>query len=120
MSELKICEHCGLKYININHTCPELKENIREEENRLKSKSILLEAEVIVNGDRNVQYGDPKDAFKIYSEILSRTFNIELSPIEICKVQMAIKLGRLRYQHKRDSLVDLCGYAEILNRLEEK
>lgn len=120
MSELKICEHCGLKYMNINHTCPELKEVVREEEKKIKVKSILLEAEGIVNGDRNEQYGDPKDAFKVYSEILSKTFNIELSPVQICKVQMAIKLGRMRYQHKRDSVVDLCGYAEILNRLEEK
>jgi uncharacterized protein (DUF1015 family) len=81
-------------------------------------KSILTEAESIVNGDRNVQYGDPNEAFKEYSNILEATFGIKLTPAEICKVQIAIKLGRLKYKHKRDSVVDLCGYAEILNRLE--
>jgi hypothetical protein len=82
-------------------------------------KSILTEAENIVNGDRNVQYGNPNEAFKEYSNILETTFGIKLTPTEICKVQIAIKLGRLKYKHKRDSVVDLCGYAEILNRLED-
>ena len=81
-------------------------------------KSILTEAENIVNGDRNVQYGNPDEAFKEYSNILEATFGIKLTPAEICKVQIAVKLGRLKYKHKRDSVVDLCGYAEILNRLE--
>jgi hypothetical protein len=81
-------------------------------------KSILTEAESIVNGDRNVQYGNPNEAFKEYSNILETTFGIKLTPAEICKVQIAVKLGRLKYKHKRDSVVDLCGYAEILNRLE--
>jgi hypothetical protein len=82
-------------------------------------KSILTEAESIVNGDRDVQYGNPNEAFKEYSNILEATFGIKLTPAEICKVQIAIKLGRLKYKHKRDSVVDLCGYAEILNRLED-
>ena len=81
-------------------------------------KSILTEAESIVNGDRDVQYGNPNEAFKEYSNILEATFGIKLTPAEICKVQIAVKLGRLKYKHKRDSVVDLCGYAEILNRLE--
>lgn len=79
-----------------------------------------MEAENIVNGDRNEQYSDPLESFTVYSDILKLTFGIELTPVEICKVQMAIKLGRLKYKYKRDSVVDLCGYAEILDRLENK
>ncbi len=79
-----------------------------------------MEAENIVNGDRNEQYGDPNIAFDEYSDILNTVFGIKLTSVEICKVQMAIKLGRLKYKYKRDSVVDLCGYAEILDRLENK
>tara|TARA_Y100000385_G_C12807039_1_gene514415 strand:- start:197 stop:670 length:474 start_codon:yes stop_codon:yes gene_type:complete len=86
---------------------------------KVENKSILLEAENIVNGDRDEQYSDPNIAFTEYSEILKATFGIDLTPSEICKVQMAIKLGRIKYKYKRDSIVDLCGYAEILNRLEK-
>ena len=85
----------------------------------MENKSILTEAESIVNGSRNEQYGDPVLAFKIYSEILMSVFGINLTPIEICKVQIAIKLGRQKFNHKRDNLVDTCGYTEILNRLED-
>jgi hypothetical protein len=80
--------------------------------------SLLLQADKVVNGDRNEQYGDAKQAFNEYSDILKTTFNISLSPEEICKVMMAIKLGRLKYKFKEDSLLDLMGYSEILNRLQ--
>ena len=82
--------------------------------------SILTEAKSIVNGDRNEQYGDAKEAFTIYSDICKTNFGINVSPSDVCKVLMAVKLGRLKYKYKRDSLVDLCGYAEILSRLEEE
>ena len=91
------------------------KENVYMENNI----SLLLQAEQIVNGDRNDQYGDPNIAFQEYSNILKTTFDIDLTPEQICKVQMAIKLGRLKYKYKHDSLLDLIGYSEILNRLSK-
>ena len=81
-------------------------------------KSVLLQAESIVNNDRNEQYGDANEAFELYSTILKTTFGIELTPSEVCKVMIAVKLGRLKYKHKEDSVVDACGYLELLNRLE--
>lgn len=81
--------------------------------------SLLMQAERVVNGDRNEQYGDPNIAFQEYADILSTTFDIHLTPEQICKVQMAIKLGRLKYKFKEDSLLDLMGYSEILNRLQK-
>ena len=88
------------------------------QKNKNNKNSLLLQADKVVNGDRNEQYGDAKQAFNEYSEILKTTFNISLSPEEICKVMMAIKLGRLKYKFKEDSLLDLMGYSEILNRLQ--
>jgi hypothetical protein len=86
--------------------------------NKKDKESLLSQADKIVNGDRNEQYGDAKQAFSEYSDILKTTFNILLTPEEICKVMMAIKLGRLKYKFKEDSVVDLMGYSEILNRLQ--
>lgn len=98
---------------------PVSKEVVKKVEPVKEIESILLEAEKIVNGDRNDQYGDPNIAFAEYKNILYSTFGIELSETDICKVLMSIKLGRLKHKYKRDSIVDLCGYAEILNRLEK-
>lgn len=107
------------KFQILNFETPSTKDNVETKEPVKEIQSILLEAEKIVNGDRNDQYGDPNIAFAEYKNILHSTFGIELSESDICKVLMSIKLGRLKHKYKRDSIVDLCGYAEILNRLEK-
>lgn len=81
--------------------------------------SILLKAHKIVNGDRNEQYGDPLEAFSAYSNIALEVFGIEVSPVTIAKIMIAVKLGRLKYKWKEDSAIDVCGYMEILNQLLE-
>lgn len=83
------------------------------------NKSILSEAENIVNGDRQNDYSDPIKNFENISKIASVMIGKEITPSECCKVLMAVKLARQSYKHKRDNLVDLCGYSEILNRIED-
>lgn len=85
----------------------------------IKDKSILSEAERIVNGDRQADYSDPVANFKHISEIASAISKEELSPTTCCIVMIAVKLARENYKHKRDNLVDLAGYVEILNRIKE-
>lgn len=85
----------------------------------MNTDSILAEAENIINGSRNADYGDVVANFKRISEIAETTFGISINPVEVCQVLLAVKLAREAYLHKRDNLVDLCGYAEILNRLHE-
>ena len=41
------------------------------------------------------------------------------APKDCAVVMMAVKLVRESYKHKRDNLVDLCGYANILNEIED-
>ena len=81
--------------------------------------SILSEAERIVNGDRQADYSDPVANFKHISEIASSISKENLSPTVCAIVMIAVKLARENYKHKRDNLVDLAGYVEILNRVKE-
>ena len=81
--------------------------------------SILAEAEEIVNGSRHSDYGDAKESFSRIATIASVMTGKELSPEDCCAVLMAVKLVRESFKHKRDNLVDLCGYAELMNRLKE-
>ena len=82
-------------------------------------KSILSEAEEIVNGSRHSDYGDAKESFSRVATIASVMTGKELAPEDCCAVLMAVKLVRESFNHKRDNLVDLCGYAELMNRLKE-
>ena len=87
-----------------------------DEEN---NKSILAEAEEIVNGSRHSDYGDPVESFERIAKTASMIAGRDLSPNECCAVLMAVKLVRESFAHKRDNLVDLCGYAHIMNELNE-
>ena len=83
-----------------------------------KKESILQEADRIVNGERQTDYSDPVENFKQIASIASTILKKELSAEDCCVVLMAVKLARESYKHKRDNLVDLAGYTEILNRIK--
>lgn len=85
----------------------------------IKTESILSEAERIVNGDRQADYSDPVANFKHISAIASSISKEKLSPTTCAIVMIAVKLARENYKHKRDNLVDLAGYVEILHRIKE-
>ena len=82
-------------------------------------KSILSEAEEIVNGSRHSDYGYAEESSSRVATIANVMTGKELSPEDCCAVLMAVKLVRESFAHKRDNLVDLCGYAELMNRLKE-
>ena len=88
-------------------------------ERKIGDKSILSDAEEIVNGSRHSDYGDARESFGRVATIASVMTGKELAPEDCCAVLMAVKLVRESFKHKRDNLVDLCGYAELLNRLKE-
>lgn len=115
-SILKIIGNCGciiLRKDKINIIFKEVKD--MDEEN---NKSILSEAEEIVNGSRHSDYGDARESFSRVATIASVMTGKELAPEDCCAVLMAVKLVRESFNHKRDNLVDLCGYAELMNRLK--
>ena len=85
----------------------------------MKPKSILLAAEALVNGDRLSAYGPVAEDFGRTAAIYSAMMGRPTSPVELICALLAVKLSREMHKHKRDNLVDLCGYAELLNQLLE-
>lgn len=84
-----------------------------------KYKSILQEAEEIRNGSRNADYGDAFENFNRIAALASTISGTDITPKQCVAVHIATKLSRESYKHKRDNLVDLCGYADILQRIHE-
>lgn len=84
-----------------------------------ESKSILKEAEEIRKGSRNSDYGDAVDNFNRIAQMASLMTGTELTPRQCVAVHIATKLSRESYRHKRDNLVDLCGYADIMQEVCE-
>lgn len=85
--------------------------------------SVLLEAEQLVHGPRQAAYGHPKDDFSrtaaLASILLAKKLNMALTPEDVALFMVCVKLSREVNKHKRDNLVDLCGYVETLAMLRE-
>lgn len=91
--------------------------------------SILTEAAALVSGDRNADYGDAIEDFQctvdMWNAYLIRRGVIEeaktpkLEPHDLANMMVLLKMSREAHQHKRDNLVDACGYAECSQQVQE-
>lgn len=82
--------------------------------------SIIDEAKEIRAGSRQSDYGDCVANMQRISAIATLINGGEEIPPKVCAiVQIAVKLSRESFKHKRDNLVDLIGYADILNEVIE-
>lgn len=73
---------------------------------------MLREAEQLVDGDRNNQYGDPRQDFQRTAAMWSAYLGVEIAPHDVAALMAMLKISRIRWSPgKRDSWVDLAGYA---------
>ena len=114
------------KWVTLAESEPEedfgsvLAEIIKQLSEEYDNASILEEAQEILEGERDSDYGDPVANFNRISRIASSILDYTISPEDCVVVMMAVKLSREQYKHKRDNLVDLVAYTEILNRVREQ
>jgi hypothetical protein len=80
---------------------------------------ILREAIILINGDRNNDYGDPVDDFSTTAELwqtyLSRTMEarggLNIKAHDIAVMMMLLKVARISWSpEKRDHWADIAGY----------
>lgn len=81
---------------------------------------ILTEAAHLVEGDRNLSYGNPLHTGKydIIAKLWSAIFNTPVTPKQVILAMLTLKVGRELVKHQRDNLVDIAGYARILELVE--
>jgi hypothetical protein len=82
-----------------------------------KKENVLEEALSITSTDRRSQYGHPKVDFERTAKITSVLLDKEITAKEIVIMLIAMKLSRNAYQYKRDTCVDIAGYARVLSIL---
>jgi hypothetical protein len=104
-----------------NRTKPaEVESNVAQE----AQPSILAEAQSLVCGARNMDYGHPKDdfaavaaAFNAYTHKKYGVICMQAADVPI--FQMIVKIMREAQNHKRDNLVDIAGYAATLEMVHD-
>ena len=86
---------------------------------------ILIEANKIINGERQNSYGDPEGCFEdimnLWNAYLYIRFNKDKSILkeDVAIMMVLLKIARELHNHKRDNLVDAVGYLAIANEIIE-
>ena len=79
------------------------------------NNGVLMEANSLVHGDRNDDYGHPLDDFTRIAKMWSAILNVDVSAQQVGLCMCALKISRECNKPKRDNLVDLAGYAETID-----
>ncbi len=87
--------------------------------------NVLKEADKLVHGDRNADYGHPFVDYEctaaMWRALIKRRYGVDvpLTPDFACVLMVAVKLSREAGKHKPDNLVDAAGYAECAQMCQE-
>lgn len=84
-------------------------------------KTVLQEAEDIINGQRQNDYGTPEDSFSAIAAYWSVYLATDISAHDVAILMSLLKIARMdENSPKRDSYVDLAGYASLAHRVAMK
>lgn len=82
----------------------------------------MLEANDLVNGDRQADYGTPRENYegvaKVWSGLLFPILMRDITPEEAALMMVGLKLQRQAQKHKRDNLVDAHGYLLVYAHIQ--
>jgi len=81
-------------------------------------QSITEEASAIVAGDRAADYGDVNESFARIASLWSTYTGATVTPWDVAQMMILLKVSRAKTSKKRDTLVDIIGYAECADKLE--
>jgi hypothetical protein len=69
--------------------------------------------------EKERQYGPFVESIVSISVIASELTRKEITPEDVCKVLIALKVGRLRHNIKDDTLVDAAAYLDGLQKVRD-
>ncbi len=83
-------------------------------------QDILKEAEKLVGGDRQEDYGDKLTNHENIANFWTAYLNFNVTPQDVAIYMALVKIARLKHAHKKDSYVDLAAYAAIAGEIDER
>ena len=124
MGDIKIVENLAHEVTTGTINKPKVEVNRKKV---LKAKeSILTEAHNIIYGDREKTYGHPAKNLKTIAAMWSAYMNnmddanFSVTAKDVAAMMMLVKVARFANDPShRDNLVDVCGYAALIERCDE-
>lgn len=84
--------------------------------------NILKKADEIMNArseEKDREYGPFVESIKRAATIATQMCDIEITPETFCKCLIALKLGRLKFNIKDDTLLDAVAYLDGLQKVRD-
>lgn len=117
--KIEKCNNCGMgKYVGC--ICPWCQPGAPTAP--MEPESVCQEADRLVSGARQADYGHPIEDFtrtgRMWGAILKLARDV--TPNEVALCMAALKISREVNKHKRDNLVDACGYIKTLDLVVQR
>ena len=82
--------------------------------------TVLEEASAVINGPRRESYGSAKASFQRIASVWSAVLGHTVTPEQVALCMIGLKLVRESNKHHRDNIVDVIGYAALLEQIGEQ
>lgn len=83
--------------------------------------TLLQEAEQLINGQRQEDYGDAKACFKRIAWFWQGYLDFEVDEHDVAAMMVLFKMARISHNNThRDSWLDAIGYCALTERLKDK
>ena len=86
----------------------------------IRGKSVLQEADEVINGERQQDYGSQLQSFTRIAKLWSAVLGIEVTAEQVALCMAGLKIARAMQGYHRDSLVDLAGYAGCIELMQRE
>lgn len=81
--------------------------------------TILEEAHKLTMEDRRQEYGDAAKNFDDVAKIWSVLLDVKVTALQVTECMIALKLCRAKTGYKRDTIVDIAGYARCAEMIHD-
>lgn len=86
------------------------------------TETVCQEADRLVSLDRQAQYGHPRDDMNRTATMWEALLGLPpggIDPEQVAMCMIAVKLSRLCHGYKRDTIVDIAGYAKCIDLIRQ-
>ncbi len=115
---------CACPYPDAFYAVPKLELPAPEPTQVNQPLDILEEAFDLIRGDRAASYGEAYESFQRIADLWTTLLRTKLkamskvSPADVARMMIALKLSRSITSHKRDNWTDIAGYASLAAEIE--
>lgn len=86
----------------------------------MSDDSILQEADQLIKGERQNDYGSPLQSFTKIAQLWAPILGINITPDQVALCMIGLKIARAINGMQRDSLVDIAGYAGCIELMQKE